>query len=243
MADAEAPLLIGNTPKTACQRAQLSTWRQVSALEALVLWQSESKTQIVTELECQHFPSVEIWLTELRSWWANRILPSNSPDISLGKYRVQPYDITIGSDPSASYGNYGSWMCLWPRQTWTMHLFSGVATLQQQCNPLQLLCALNNTSFQWGCNLATHCSVFVQLCLRRTHLFSGVEGSIQSVTEAKGEGLGACPLRAPTILNWRRMMAKSSLFYPANSVLLQVLKMMWHTTKKLQKVLIMFWCN
>ena len=50
---------------------------------------------------------------------------------------------------------------------------------------------LNNASFQWGCNLATHCSVFVQLCLRKAHLFSGVEGRIQSVTEAKGEGLGA----------------------------------------------------
>ena len=24
---------------------------------------------------------------------------------------------------------------------------------------------LNNASFQWVCNLATHCSVFVQLCL------------------------------------------------------------------------------
>ena len=45
---------------------------------------------------------------------------------------------------------------------------------------------LNNASFQWGCNLATHCSVFVQLCLGKAHLFSGVEGSIQSVTEAKG---------------------------------------------------------
>ena len=52
---------------------------------------------------------------------------------------------------------------------------------------------LNNASFQWGCNLATHCSVFVQLCLRKAHLFSGVEGSTQSVTEAKGEGLGTAP--------------------------------------------------
>ena len=79
---------------------------------------------------------------------------------------------------------------------------------------------LNNASFQWGCNLATHCSVFVQLCLRKEHLFSGVEGRIQSVTE-----LGAGPRRAPTILNWRRMMAKQSLVLPANSVLLEVLKM------------------
>ena len=79
---------------------------------------------------------------------------------------------------------------------------------------------LNNASFQWVCNLATHCSVVVQLCLRKAHLFSGVEGSIQSVTDAKGEGLGA----APTILNWRRIMAKQLLFSPANSVLLQVLK-------------------
>ena len=59
---------------------------------------------------------------------------------------------------------------------------------------------LNNAYFQWSCILATHCSVFVQLCLRKEHLFSRVEGSIQSVTEAKGEGLGACPLRLPTIL-------------------------------------------
>ena len=41
---------------------------------------------------------------------------------------------------------------------------------------------LNNASFQMGCNLATHYSVFVQ-----------------SVTQAKGEGLGAGPRRAPTI--------------------------------------------
>ena len=84
---------------------------------------------------------------------------------------------------------------------------------------------LNNASFHWGCNLATHCSVFVQLCLRKAHLFSGVEGRIQSVTKAKGEGLGAGPRRAPTILNWRRMMARQSFVLPANSVLLQVLKM------------------
>ena len=38
------------------------------------------------------------------------------------------------------------------------------------------------TSFEWDCNLATHCRVFVQLCLRKTHLFSGVEGHIHSVT-------------------------------------------------------------
>ena len=85
--------------------------------------------------------------------------------------------------------------------------------------------SLNNASFQWGCNLSTHCSVFVQLCLRKVHLFSGVEGCIQSVTEAKGEGLGAGPRRAPTILYWRRMMAGQSLFSRANSVLLHVLMM------------------
>ena len=90
---------------------------------------------------------------------------------------------------------------------------------------------LNNASFQWGSNLATHCSVFVQLLLRKTHLISGVEGSIQSMTEAKGEGLGACPWRLHTILNCRRMMAKQSLFSPANTVLLQVLKMICHKTK------------
>ena len=50
---------------------------------------------------------------------------------------------------------------------------------------------LNNASFEWGCNHATHWSVFVQLCLRKAHLFSVVEGRIQSVTEANGEGLGA----------------------------------------------------
>ena len=78
---------------------------------------------------------------------------------------------------------------------------------------------LNNASFKWRCNLATHCSVFVQLYLRKTHLFSGVEGSIQSVTEAKGEGLGACPLRTPTIFDRRCMMMKQSFDPPDNSVL------------------------
>ena len=77
------------------------------------------------------------------------------------------------------------------------------------------------------CNLATHCSVFMQLCLRIAHLFSGVEDSIQSATEAKGEGLGAGPLREPTISNCRQMsvmslqqcssmMAKQWFVSPAN---------------------------
>ena len=96
--------------------------------------------------------------------------------------------------------------------------------------------------FQWGCNLATHCSIFVQLCLRKTHLFSGVEGSIQSVTDAKREGLGAGQQCTLTILNCRSMMAKQSLFLPANSVLLQVLKTIWQTIF-FAKVDIMFWSN
>ena len=55
--------------------------------------------------------------------WANRIFPSNLPDFFLGKYPVQPGKIPV------------AWairhhMCPWPRPTWTMHLFSGVATLQ-----------------------------------------------------------------------------------------------------------------
>ena len=83
---------------------------------------------------------------------------------------------------------------------------------------------LNNASFHWVCNLATHCTVFVEMCLRKTHLFIGDEGRIQSVTDAKGEGLGAGPRRAPTILNCGRMMAKQSFVSPANSVLTQVLK-------------------
>ena len=82
---------------------------------------------------------------------------------------------------------------------------------------------LNTASFQWGYILTTHGSVFVLLCLRKAHLFSGDEGSIQSVTAAKLEGLGFCPRREPTILNYRSMMAKQSLFHPANSVLLQAL--------------------
>ena len=85
---------------------------------------------------------------------------------------------------------------------------------------------LNHVSFQWSCNLVTHYSDIivswsdlVQLTLRKMHLFSGVEGSIQSVTEAKGEGLGACPLRTPTIFDRRCMMMKQSFDPPDNSVL------------------------
>ena len=45
---------------------------------------------------------------------------------------------------------------------------------------------LNNASFHWGCNLATHCSVFVQLCLRKEHLFSGVEGRKAAASSKPG---------------------------------------------------------
>ena len=92
---------------------------------------------------------------------------------------------------------------------------------------------LNNASFQWGCNLATHCSVFVRLSLRKT--ISSMELRAASSQWLRQKGLGAGPWRAPTILNWRRMMAKQSSFSPANRVLLQVLKMIWHTTKNLKR--------
>ena len=81
-----------------------------------------------------------------------RIFPSGNIRSNPGKFRLfGPYDITIGSGRSASYG-YG---CVCESVT--------------EAN-------LNNASFQWGCNLTTDCSVFVQLCLRNAHLFSGVEG-------------------------------------------------------------------
>ena len=138
------------------------------------------------------------WLVTGFSPWIRRIFPSGNirfTGFSPGKFRsFGPYDIAIGSGPSASHSYYGSWMSPWVRD-WG------------QVGP--------------GCNLATHCSVFVRLGLGKTHLFSGVEGSIQSVTDAKGEGLGTSPRRAPTILNCRRMMAKQSLFSPAYSVLSQ----------------------
>ena len=64
---------------------------------------------------------------------------------------------------------------------------------------------LNHVSTK-DCNLATHCSVLVHLCLRKTHLFSRlvsrVKGSIQTVTEAKRKGLGAGPPPTLTTLNW-----------------------------------------
>ena len=84
--------------------------------------------------------------------------------------------------------------------------FSGVATLQPT---VMSLC-----SCVWG----------------KIHIVCGVERSIQSVTEAKEKGWGASPWRLPTILNCRRMMAKQSLFSPANTVRLQVLKMACHKT-------------
>ena len=59
---------------------------------------------------------------------------------------------------------------------------------------------LEQRIFSVDLHLATRCSVFVQLCFRKTHLLSGVEDSIQSVPEAKEEGLGACQQQAPTVL-------------------------------------------
>ena len=75
-----------------------------------------------------------------------------------------------------------------------------------------------SVSDQGQLELAIQYSVFVQLYLRKTHLFSGVdpvESSIQSVNEARGEaregGWPAAPDgRAPSILNCRRTMAKQS---------------------------------
>ena len=68
--------------------------------------------------------------------------------------------------------------------------------------------SLNNASLSSIATLQP--TVFVQLCLEKTHLVSGVEGHIQSktVTKAKGEGLGADPLRRPTTLNCRHMLVK-----------------------------------
>ena len=63
-----------------------------------------------------------------------------------------PYDITIGKVEA-------------------LHMVMDVSVTEAN---------LNNASFQWGCKLTTHCSVFVQLCCRKAHLFSGVEGHIQS---------------------------------------------------------------
>ena len=144
--------------------------------------------------------------------WIHRVFPSGIILANPGKFQLfRPFNITIGSGQSASYGYYGSWMCPWQRPTLTMHLFSRVATLQPT---VMSLC-----SCVWG-----------------KHIFS-VEGSIQSLTDAKGGGLGACSQRAPTILNCRCMLAKQSLFLSAISVLLQVI---WH---RMQKVLIMLWCN
>ena len=82
---------------------------------------------------------------------------------------------------------------------------------------------LNNASFEWGCNFATHCSDFVQLCLRKTHL---VQHPVCD-WDKRGKAGGLPPANA-TILNCRRMMVKQSLVSPANFVLLQVLKTIWH---------------
>ena len=38
-------------------------------------------------------------------------------------------------------------------------------------------CVRDRGQLQWGCNLATHCSVFERLCLRKAHLFA--ESSVE----------------------------------------------------------------
>ena len=44
---------------------------------------------------------------------------------------------------------------------------------------------LKDAAVQFGCKLATHCSVLVQWSLAKQHLFNQVEGGPQSVTEGK----------------------------------------------------------
>ena len=50
----------------------------------------------------------------------------------------------------------------------------------------------NNASLQWCYNLETHCSALVPVRLRKRHLHCGVEGHVQSVTEAKGREPSLC---------------------------------------------------
>ena len=152
-------------------------------------------------LECFRVPLLSLRQNEC-CWWANRIFPSEKIRSNLEKFLLfLPNNMTIGSGPSASYSYYCSLMCQWPRPTWTTNLLNVVATLQLA---VVTLCI----------------SVWTKhICL--------VESSIQSVTEAKGEGLGAGQWGVPTILNCRSMTAKrffqlEILFSPANSVLLQV---------------------
>ena len=88
----------------------------------------------------------------------------------------RPYSLTLGSRPSASYGHYGSWMCQWPRSTWSTHLFGGFATLQPT--------VVSWCCFAWGKHM------------------SSVDLSVQSITGAKGERLRACQWLAPTLQFW-----------------------------------------
>ena len=75
------------------------------------------------------------WMNMRNKMWANQIFPSNLPDFSLGKYPVQPGKIPIVWAIRHNHRQWLKrfiwwWMCPWPRPTWIMHLFSGVATLQ-----------------------------------------------------------------------------------------------------------------
>ena len=92
---------------------------------------------------------------------------------------------------------------------------------------------LNNASFQWDCNLATLCSVLVPLCLRKAQMFSGVEGSIQCLTEAKRKGRGQAHWAClhPLVVAYDGKIIISNESVSAHLLLQQVLKTIWHPTK------------
>ena len=94
--------------------------------------QSPSETASLLIWESNSLGELTVFPLRIRRIFSSRKIrsrPTGENSWSLG-----PYDITIGSGPSASYGCYSWWTCPWPRSEANLnnatHLYSGVATLQ-----------------------------------------------------------------------------------------------------------------
>ena len=66
-----------NLPALGPARSPADCW-QVSSPAALVIWQ----TQIVTDLECQYFPLVGVWVTESSSC-LDQLATTTSPVLDM----------------------------------------------------------------------------------------------------------------------------------------------------------------
>ena len=157
-------------------------------LEQAVLDVSPGRLKIMSQVSKKEF-SIEFARSFSGKFRSNqgKILPLGSKDIAMG------------SGTRNSYYSYGSLVHGCVRRSAKHKLVQGIHIILIVHWFMDVSATdanMNNASVQEGCNFATDSSLLVQLRFWKTHLFSGFECSIQTLTEARGEAGGRSAARA-----------------------------------------------